>query len=151
MKTKKKKPNLFKRLETIWLAKEVKKEIENFHSHVDEVVKEFGYDKAELLNFPKWPFVIKTATNEFVCHVDAPGEEPNLLLFFTADKAEEARAMYIARTGKECSVVQPEHNFPFKKNVVIMYEDCGFQMWYGTYRSIYHLQTVKSMEATGLL
>jgi len=32
-----------------------------------------------------------------------------------------------------------------------MIKDCGFEMWYGTYRSVYHLQTIKSMEATGLL
>jgi hypothetical protein len=146
----KKKKGLLKQIETIWLAKQVKNEMINFHKGVDECVRDFGYRKEEMLDFPKWPYALKTPDGSYVCTPN-PDKRLMLCLFLTADEAEQMKAMFHASTGNDCEVVQPEHNFPFRKDIVLMIKDCGFEMWYGTYRSVYHLQTIKSMEATGLL
>jgi hypothetical protein len=150
MKTNKK-PNLIKRIETAWLAKEVKKEMTNFHLCVREYADENNIDVNEMLDFPQWPYVLQTTDGEYVVTMEKDSKEQMLCLFIDRDEAEQINAMFFAHTGKEAKVVQPEHNFPFKKDVLLTIKNCGFHMWYGTYRSIYHLQVFKSMEATGLL
>jgi len=132
------------------MANHAKRELMRVQLSVRKAAEECEYDEATMLNWPKWPYVLKTANNEDVCVLDDDGHK-RLMLFITEDEAMQTAVIYEMKTKETVKVVQPQHFYKFDTDCVLTIKNCGFEMWYGTYKSKTIIDEVKAMKATGLL
>lgn len=142
--------NIFKELAARRVAKQVKRELDGVIDAIETAAKECEYDKDEMLNWPKWPYMLITDDEEYVCTLDNVGKK-NLMLFITEEEAEQYGNLFEAMTKQKCKVTQPQKLLPFKRECVLSIHNCGFEMWYGTYKSHTLIEQFKSMKATGLM
>jgi hypothetical protein len=143
--------NIFKKMQTAHMANQVKRELERVIKSIEVAADECEYDKDEMLNWPKWPYMLITEDDEeYVCTLDNVGKK-NLMLFITEEEAKQFGCLFEAMTKQKCKVTQPEKLLSFKRDCVLTIHNCGFEMWYGTYKSHTFIEEFKSMRATGLI
>jgi hypothetical protein len=133
------------------MANQVKRELEGVIASIEHAAKECKYDKEEMLNWPKWPYLLVTEDDdEYVCTLNNEAKK-NICLFITEEEANHYKVLFETFTNKKCKVTQPEKLMSFKRECVLTIHNCQFEMWYGTYKARTFIEEFKSMKATGLI